>query len=277
MSEGGWIKLYRKIRQSFVWTDANQLKLWLLILMKATHDSNRFLFNGKEIQLSSGQMVTGRDALAFEFNQGAKPVHQVSSRQLWRWIKLFEKEQMLSIKSTTKYSVITVLNWNEYQQSDQLLSSTSPSSVQQLSTNKNVKNEKNVKNTTTTTENQNPNNQEQNPFEFFQKNGFGQISGFIGQDMNQWIGDFQQAGASETEANAIVVKSLQIAVERGKTNWGYAKAILKDWDQHGLHSIEAIDAAQAKHNANRQSRKSSSKSSPDVYRNHDFTDEDAKW
>lgn len=270
MSEGGWIKLYRKIRQSFVWTDANQLKLWLLILMKATHDSNRFLFNGKEIQLSSGQMVTGRDALAFEFNQGAKPVHQVSSRQLWRWIKLFEKEQMLSIKSTTKYSVITVLNWNEYQQSDQLLSSTSPSSVQQLSTNKNVKNDKNVKNTTTTTENQNPNNQEQNPFEFFQQNGFGMISGFIGQDINQWIGDFQQAGASETEANAIVVKSLQIAVERGKTNWGYAKAILKDWDQHKLHSIAAIDAEQAKH---QQMRSSNNKPAPGFTQEREYTDD----
>ena len=260
MSEGGWIKLYRKIRQSFVWTDANQLKLWLLILMKATHDSNRFLFNGKEIQLSSGQMVTGRDALALEFNQGAKPVHQVSSRQLWRWIKLFEKEQMLSIKSTTKYSVITVLNWNEYQQSDQLLSSTSPSSVQQLSTNKNVKNEKNVKNTTTT----------ENPFSFFQKNGFGQISGFIGQDMNQWIGDFQQAGASEQEASAIIVRSLQIAVERGKTNWGYAKAILKSWDQHNLHSIAAIDAEQAK----RQQARASSKPAPAFTQEREYTNDD---
>jgi DnaD/phage-associated family protein len=266
MADGGWIKLYRKIMTSFVWSDANQLKLWLLCLMKASHEERRFVFNGEEVNVSSGQFVTGRDALASEYNAGVKRGQLIVSRTLWRWIKKFESSEMLSIASTTKYSVITIKNWGEYQEGVQQLSSGRPSSVQHLSTYKKDKNEKKDKNTTTT-----------DPFDFYQQNGFGMISGFVGEDMNQWIGDFQQAGASEQEASAIIVKSLQIAVERGKTNWGYAKAILKDWDQHGLHSIEAIDAAQAKHNANRQSRKSSSKSSPDVYRNHDFTDEDAKW
>ncbi|MFD1429746.1 replication protein [Lacticaseibacillus mingshuiensis] len=144
MADGGWIKVYRKIRQSFVWTDANQLKLWLLILMKASHDGNRFLFNGQQVDVSSGQFVTGRDAIASEFNAGAKPVQRVSGRQLWRWIKLFEKEQMLSIKSNTKYSVITVISWGEYQEDDQRLSITSPSSVHQVSTIKNAKNAKNA-------------------------------------------------------------------------------------------------------------------------------------
>ncbi|WP_270235319.1 replication protein [Lacticaseibacillus suilingensis] len=145
MADGGWIKVYRKIRQSFVWTDANQLKLWLLILMKASHDGNRFLFNGQQVDVSSGQFVTGRDAIASEFNAGAKPVQRVSGRQLWRWIKLFEKEQMLSIKSNTKYSVITVISWGEYQEDDQRLSIASPSSVHQVSTIKNAKNAKNAK------------------------------------------------------------------------------------------------------------------------------------
>lgn len=144
MTDGGWIKVYRKIRQSFVWTDANQLKLWLLILMKASHEGNRFLFNGQQVDVSSGQFVTGRDAIASEFNAGAKPVQRVSGRQLWRWIKLFEKEQMLSIKSNTKYSVITVISWGEYQEDDQRLSITSPSSVHQVSTIKNAKNAKNA-------------------------------------------------------------------------------------------------------------------------------------
>jgi len=143
MAEEGWISLYRKIQNSFVWTDANQLKLWLLILMKANHSENKFLFNGKEISLSSGQMVTGRNAITLEFNNGVKPVQQVSGRQLWRWIKRFEKEQMLSIKSTSKYSIITVLNWGEYQQYDQQVSSKCPASVQLVSTNNNDNNKDN--------------------------------------------------------------------------------------------------------------------------------------
>ncbi|QGZ70004.1 hypothetical protein GQS62_03930 [Pediococcus pentosaceus] len=141
MSDQGWISLYRKIQNSFVWTNSDQLKLWLLILMKANHSENKFLFNGNEIFLSSGQMVTGRDAIALEFNNGVKPVQRVSSRQLWRWIKQFEKEQMLSIESTSRNSVITVKNWSEYQQPVQQVSSKRPAPVQQVSTNNNDNNE----------------------------------------------------------------------------------------------------------------------------------------
>ncbi len=142
----GYIKLYRKVTSSFVWTNPSMLKLWLLCLMKASHEGRRFLFNGNEVSLSSGQFVTGRDALAKEYNQGASSDQVIVSRTLWRWIKKFEKEEMLSISSTPKYSVISINKWEDYQSSDQHLSSDRPAPVQHLSTNKNDKNEKNEKN-----------------------------------------------------------------------------------------------------------------------------------
>ncbi|WP_407372352.1 replication protein [Carnobacterium sp.] len=144
--EIGYIKLYRKITNSFVWTNPNMLKLWMLCLMKASHSGNKFLFNGKEVVVSSGEFVTGRDAIAKEFNEGVPRDQQIVGRTLWRWIKKFEEEQMLSIKSTTKYSVITVKNWNEYQASDQQVSNNRPSTVHQVSTIKNAENAKNAKN-----------------------------------------------------------------------------------------------------------------------------------
>lgn len=144
MPQQGWVKLHRKICNSFVWTNADQLKLWLLILMKASHDNHRFLFNGKQVDVSSGQLVTGRDALAFEFNDGVSRDHRVVARTLWRWVKQFEKEKMLSIKSTAKYSVITVINYGLYQESDHQVSIDCPSSVHQVSTYKNLKNEENI-------------------------------------------------------------------------------------------------------------------------------------
>lgn len=145
MADGGWIKVYRKIRQSFVWTDANQLKLWLLLLMKASHDGNKFLFNGQEVSVSSGELVTGAFALASEFNQGVSRDNQVSWRQLWRWVKKFENAEMLTIKSTNKYSVISILHWNDYQTHDKQLSSQRQSSVNPVSTIKNAKNAENAK------------------------------------------------------------------------------------------------------------------------------------
>ena len=145
MSDQGWIKLYRKIQTSFVWTNSDQLKLWLLILMKANHSQNKFLFNGKEITVSSGEFVTGVDTLAFEFNKGVKSVNRVAGRSLWRWVHKFEKAEMLSIKSTTQYSVISVSNWGEYQDTVKQVSSDGQATVKRLSTNKNDKNEENDK------------------------------------------------------------------------------------------------------------------------------------
>lgn len=142
----GYIKLYRKVTSSFVWANPSMLKLWLLCLMKASHEGRRFLFNGHEVSLSSGQFVTGRDALGKEYNLGAPSDQVIVSRTLWRWMKKFENEEMLSITSTPKYSVISIKNWDEYQSSDQQLSSGRPAPVQHLSTNKNDKNDKNDKN-----------------------------------------------------------------------------------------------------------------------------------
>ncbi|WP_461198517.1 hypothetical protein [Enterococcus sp. N249-2] len=142
----GYVKLYRKVTSSFVWANPNMLKLWLLCLVKASHKESRFVFNGQEVYVSSGQFVTGRAIIEKEFNGGVPRDQQIVGRTLWRWLKKFEKEEMLSIKSTTKYSVISIKNWDEYQSSDQQVSSGRPSTVQQVSTYKNDKNDKNEKN-----------------------------------------------------------------------------------------------------------------------------------
>ncbi|RDG19890.1 replication protein [Lacticaseibacillus paracasei] len=145
MADGGWIKVYRKIRQSFVWTDANQLKLWLLILMKANHAPSKFLFNGQEVSVTSGELVTGAHALAFEMNDGVRRDNQVSWRQVWRWVKKFENSGMLTIKSNTKYSVISISKWCDYQDNDNQVSIKRQSSVNQVSTNKKEEKEKKEK------------------------------------------------------------------------------------------------------------------------------------
>ncbi|WP_338214941.1 conserved phage C-terminal domain-containing protein [Lacticaseibacillus salsurivasis] len=148
MTDGGWIKVYRKIRQSFVWTDANQLKLWLLILMKASHEGNRFLFNGQQVDVSSGQLVTGAHALAFEFNDGVPRDNQVACRKVWRWVKRFENEGMLTIKSNNKYSVITVVNYPQYQSNDNPVTIQRQPTDNPVTTIKNAKNAKNAKKST---------------------------------------------------------------------------------------------------------------------------------
>ncbi|HZG23321.1 MAG TPA: hypothetical protein VEZ17_02015 [Chitinophagaceae bacterium] len=97
------------------------------------------------VKLLPGEFVTGRHELASEFNEGVKPSEKVSPSTVWRYMKNFEKWQMLNIKSGNKFSVISVTNWSEYQQSEQQVNSKWTANEQQVNTNKNVKNEKNEK------------------------------------------------------------------------------------------------------------------------------------
>ncbi|MCP1306438.1 conserved phage C-terminal domain-containing protein [Paenibacillus tyrfis] len=137
----GWIKLHRKLLASPFFADPNYLKLWVLCLLKASHQQTRQLVGNQLIDLEVGQFVTGRHSIEEEFNKGIKPSKQLSESTLWRMLSRFESEQMLNIKKTTKYSVVTVVNWIQYQDLD----SSWTANEQQLNTNKNVKNYKNLK------------------------------------------------------------------------------------------------------------------------------------
>ena len=225
----GYIKLYRKVTSSFVWTNSNMLKLWILCLTKASHKESRFIFNGQEIHVSSGQFVTGRAVIEKEFNEGVPLDQQVVGRTLWRWLKKFENEEMLSIKSTTKYSVISIKNWDEYQSSDQQVSSGRPSTVQQVSTYKNDKNDKNEKNNNIHDENS-PLQEIVQIYESI----FGMINSFVFQNLEQWCEDLSPD---------LVIEALKRS--KSANNFKYTENILKNWDSRGVKTVvdvENIDA-----------------------------------
>lgn len=234
----GYIKLYRKVTSSFVWTNSNMLKLWILCLTKASHKGSRFIFNGQEIVVSSGQFVTGRAVIEKEFNEGVTRDQQIVGRTLWRWLKKFESEQMLSIKSTTKYSVITINKWDEYQSSDHQLSSGRPSSVQQLSTYKNEKNDKNEINNNNN--NSVPDNGEVYPAELIQQLYHQFPTGILQGALSDWLQEWPRE---------MINFAIQISYDYGKELGSlkpYINAILKRWKDSGILTLEQAIAANEK-------------------------------
>lgn len=138
--KNGWISLHRKIMDDPIYSNANMLKLWVHCLLKASHAKHQQLVGNQLVQLEVGEFVTGRESLFYEFNRGVKPSEQTSSSTLWRWLKNFEQWQMLNIKTTTKYSIVSVLNWSQYQDGEQQSDNGRTSNEQQVSTNNNVNN-----------------------------------------------------------------------------------------------------------------------------------------
>lgn len=146
MAKQGYIKLYRQISETAIWIDSDKIRLWLWCLFKCNFKESECLIGNQVIKLSKGQFVTGRKSLELEFNKGVDKEKVVSGKTLYRWLEIFEKMKMLSIKKTNKYSIITVLNWNSYQGNVQQVSNKCPADVQQMSTVEEcIKNDKNDK------------------------------------------------------------------------------------------------------------------------------------
>jgi hypothetical protein len=141
----GWIKLHRSLLKSAVFDDPQLLKLWLWCLLKATHTPRETVIEKQLVKLEPGQFPTGRFKLEEEFNRGTPKRKRVSAITLWRWLKKLEEWQMLNIKTYSKFSIVTVSNWTEYQQDEHQVNNRRTTDEQQVNTDKNVKNDKNEK------------------------------------------------------------------------------------------------------------------------------------
>lgn len=122
----GWIKLWRKLLDSTVFQHEGLLKLWILCLLKANHKEAEVMLPGllTPIKLQPGQFITGRDALHYEYHQGG--IRKRYSRKLkpqaitlYRWLLALKKMQILHIKSSNKFSIISIANWTEHQPIEQ--------------------------------------------------------------------------------------------------------------------------------------------------------------
>lgn len=117
MINGGWVQLHRQTIKSDVFRDPELYRLWSLVLFKANFKEGDFTYEGEEIHLQAGQFLTGRKALALDYNEDLSPKFIVNESTLWS--KLGKLEKMGNIKidpaPSRKYSIVTILNWSKYQ------------------------------------------------------------------------------------------------------------------------------------------------------------------
>ena len=90
------------------------------------------MWNKELIIIKEGQILTGRKKLAEESGLSESSVERI--------LEIFENGQQIGQQKTTKFRLITIVNWIDYQSSRTALRTTKR---QQKDTNKNVKNDKN--------------------------------------------------------------------------------------------------------------------------------------
>lgn len=104
----GFIKVDRDIQQSEIWYDPLLLRLWLWCLMKARYTPGNIFIDGKKIDLEVGQFITGRTSIEQEFNLGLRGKYFFEGGKLMYNLKKLESLNQIKIKTTNKYSLVTV-------------------------------------------------------------------------------------------------------------------------------------------------------------------------
>ena len=105
--ERGYVKLWRKSLDTAIFKNPSLWMFWCWCLMKATHKPREQIIGYQAVDLQQGQFVFGRDKASKETGLSVQTIRTC--------IETLKKLENLTIKSTNKFSVITIINWDIYQ------------------------------------------------------------------------------------------------------------------------------------------------------------------
>lgn len=103
----GYVRLWRKALDGGLLRNHKTWVLFCYCLLKATHKSRKTVMGRQEIMLEPGQFIFGRRVAAEETG--------LSEREIRTALGSLTTLGILTIKSTNKFSIITIVNWATYQ------------------------------------------------------------------------------------------------------------------------------------------------------------------
>jgi hypothetical protein len=99
----GFFKLHRKIVDWEWFSDPKSLSLWIYILAKTNYEPK--VYRGR--QINRGQAVLGRKKASIDTG--------LTEQEIRTRLKRFQNSKKITSKSTSNFSIVTVLNYEKYQ------------------------------------------------------------------------------------------------------------------------------------------------------------------
>ena len=142
MGDGlGWIKLPREILDDPIIKKPKLLQLYMYCYLRANHQESKIIFNDSIIKIERGSFITGRKKISMDLN-----IHETT---IYNRLKSLRKLNYISIKPNSKFSILTIVNYDRYQsyelKDEQQHGNKITTGKQQTNTDNNDKNDKNVK------------------------------------------------------------------------------------------------------------------------------------
>jgi hypothetical protein len=105
----GGIRLYRSLLKSNVWAskDDGLLRVFLYCLLRANWQEKDVIIGNQKIHLKAGEFITSYQKIALDCNLTLK-------KSMFR-VKALKRSNNLAIKTSNKFSIISVKNWQKWQ------------------------------------------------------------------------------------------------------------------------------------------------------------------
>lgn len=128
----GYIKLFKKFTKWEWYSDINTKTLFLHLLLIANYEDKQW--KGRVIK--KGQAIVGLNALSKELGLSVKKIRTALNH--------LQKTKEITLETTNKYSLVTLVNWKKYQDYDIERANKGQSKGKRRATPKEIKKEKNI-------------------------------------------------------------------------------------------------------------------------------------
>ena len=141
----GWVSIHRKIMDNPLLNRSrvySNFEAWIWLLLKANHQDNKFLLGTEIMVVKTGEILTSQKKLCKQFRWG--------NSKLRNFLKVLQKDEMITIKVDSKSTRISICNYSTYQNNQ--IDDKSPVNRKQIAskslanTNNNVNNDNKVNN-----------------------------------------------------------------------------------------------------------------------------------
>ncbi|MGX7025844.1 DnaD domain-containing protein [Vagococcus hydrophili] len=283
MSEQGWITIHRGVRDHWLYEEKrtfSKYEAWIDLLMDANHKDKKILFDGNLVEVQRGQVITSLRKICNRWGW--------SNNKAKRFLNLLQEDEMIIWKSTTKKTVVTIVNYDFYQggkiekappgfnsrtddesnvtekstgnahSNTPLVQSDTPISEKPKAPQKHTKSisEAHQKHTNNNVNNDNNVNKiddddskSENVISVYEK-VFGMANPIIIENIDYWCKDL---------SSELVIAALKKSAENDAFNFKYTERILRDWEKNNVKTLEDVSALDKKFEKKNTKKQTSAK------------------
>lgn len=238
----GWISLHRSIEKHWLYEEErkfSRFEAWVDLLLMVNHADNKTMIDGKLVTVKRGQRITSLRKLGDRWNWSLTKVDA--------FLKLLEEDKMIVLKKDTKKTLVTIVNYDIYQNNDlekrhrkdsekTVKEHRKNSEKTQKKTNNNVNKDNNVNNDNKAISSSN-NDDFRTVVSMYQENI----------ELNPAPVTFQKIQQDFTDyGKDIMMYAIEKSALKNNHNYSFINYLLNDWKKKQLTTVDEIK--QSEHN-----------------------------